>query len=119
MENANARQLAVFGKIIEQRDENFAQLLADGFGRCGGSLNHPEPAVMRLVDQRLEQRGLVAKMIIQRRLGDLRVADDLLDGRGRVAGVGEMLQRRPQNMRARFQNGFRMNNSFCHKPTER
>ena len=57
---------------------------------------------MRLVHQRLEQAGLVAEMIIERGLGDLRVADDVLDRRGGVAGVGEMLQRRTQDLLPRL-----------------
>jgi len=98
----DARQLAVVVEIIEQCDEHFAQLAGQILRARHGLLHDAEPSIVRLIDQRLEQIRFVAEMIIQRGLGDLRGADDLLDGRGRVAAIGEMLQRRPENLLPRL-----------------
>ena len=97
----DARQVPVFVEVIKQRRKNFNQLSANVRFAGRGLLHHLQPFVVRLADQRLEQARLVAEIIIQRRLGHLRVADDLLDGRGRIAAVGEALERRPEDLSPR------------------
>ena len=79
----------MLAKIVEQRGKDVFQLRAEVATARRRLAQNAVAFVVRLVDERLKQAGLVLEMIIKRGLGNLRVVHDVLDGRGRIAGVRE------------------------------
>ena len=62
-----------------------------------------------------EQLLLAVDIVVERRLGHLGVPNDLMHGRGRIAGMREPLERGAQNLLA----GLAVRTGFSHVPTER